>query len=293
MFVKQTKGKYFSDLPKTHVLEDWYYASTKYDGHYWQIHKVGDKVKFFTSGGKELYISNLANDFIVNLKNYDFIIEAEYLGNLTGKLSQRGDAAKSTTYRTNFNKGIKSVMTDKELLVIFDIISLSYNTTALLVDAKTKFEKRVKHLTMFGGVSKFAILVHNTLIAKETMKEFLSTQLSEGFEGAYYKSPEHIHTGKRVNTAIKAKQRPTADLLCVDVEEGSEKYVGMIGSLVLVDSKGRTVKVGSGLSDADRMKPFDYYIGKVIEIDYEQILNTYVQATYVRERNDKTDKDIT
>ena len=45
----------------------------------------------------------------------------------------------------------------------------------------------------------------------------------------------------------------------------------MIGSLVLKDSKGRIVKVGSGLDDNDRSKKQPDFIGKVIEVEYEQI----------------------
>ena len=100
------------------------------------------------------------------------------------------------------------------------------------------------------------------------------------------------HQGKRVNHAIKLKGRLTADLYCLGSNIGEGKYKGMLGSLVLKDSKGRLVCVGSGLDDVDRNKGLSYFVGKVIEIEYEQIQDTYIQPTYIRIREDKTKEEI-
>ena len=79
---------------------------------------------------------------------------------------------------------------------------------------------------------------------------------------------------------VKIKAVLDADLLCVDVEEGSGKYRGKVGALVLETSCGRLrVKVGTGLSDLDRAKPFDYYVGKVIEIQYNEFIKSKVKST--------------
>ena len=98
--------------------------------------------------------------------------------------------------------------------------------------------------------------------------------------------------GKRQNTAIKDKgTRLTADLKCIDIIGGEGKYQGLIGSLVLINSSGVTVNVGSGMSDFDRQKPYDYYIGKIVEIKYEQVIDTYIQPIFICVREDKTKED--
>ena len=72
----------------------------------------------------------------------------------------------------------------------------------------------------------------------------------------------------------------------------------MVGSLVLQESTGRLVSVGSGMSDEDRNKPSSYFVGKVVEIEYEQIADTYIQPTFgsdtvgVTLRLDKTEEEI-
>ncbi len=66
----------------------------------------------------------------------------------------------------------------------------------------------------------------------------------------------------------------------------------MIGALLLEDSKGRVVSVGSGLSDDQRRVNSMYFVGRVIEIEYEQILDTYIQPIIKCIRADKTAEDI-
>ena len=114
-----------------------------------------------------------------------------------------------------------------------------------------------------------------------------------GWEGVFAVHASHVYQpGRRVNTAVKIKARPTADLRCIQVLEGEGKYAGMIGSLRLRDSEGREVDVGSGLSDADRDPANTVkFLAAIIEIKYEQILDTYIQPTFERIREDKNCPD--
>ena len=102
----------------------------------------------------------------------------------------------------------------------------------------------------------------------------------EGGEGAIIKKLDAVWKDGTSKDLVKIKAVLDADLLCVDVEEGSGKYKGKVGALVLETSCGRLrVKVGTGLSDLDRAKPFDYYVGKVIEIQYNEFIKSKVKST--------------
>jgi DNA ligase-1 len=122
----------------------------------------------------------------------------------------------------------------------------------------------------------------------------LKEATSSGYEGIVMKNPmwEWKSTKSRTVDFCKWKRRPTADLLCISTTEGTGKYEGMIGALVLQDSKGRVVQVGSGLNDDDRLVEPDNFIGNVVEIEYEQIMETYIQPTFITIRLDKTKEDI-
>ena len=89
----------------------------------------------------------------------------------------------------------------------------------------------------------------------------------------------------------KYKPRPTADLICIKEVGGTGKYKGFIGSLLLQDSRGLQVNVGSGLTDIDR-QAWGFYKNRVVEIEYEQVIDTYIQPVFLHVREDKTIDEI-
>ena len=123
---------------------------------------------------------------------------------------------------------------------------------------------------------------------------FHTKTVADGWEGTVcIDHQQHWKASKsRPHTQIKRKDRRDADLLCIGWKGGTGKYKGLIGSLTLRDSKGRVVDVGSGLSDAERRKTPSDYVDSVIEIVYEQMLDTYIQQIFVRVREDKTKEEI-
>lgn len=274
-FIPQCKGKDISDVPASKLLKSGWYYGIKYDGNYVQIHKELGVIRFFTSGGEEFYLPEVADELL--LYSDDFIIECEYIAESLGRLGDRRKAAKLTTYRTEFKKGIRSkAVIGRDTFKVFDVIDLTKS-----------FKDRKDFLTLFRK-GDFCNPVSYS-IPMDLDKTISETFTRMGYEGIFFKHETHMYLpGKRVNLGIKDKgSRPTADLLCIDVIGGTGKYHGQVGSLELRDVSGRLVSVGSGLSDSDRAKPYDYYIGKTIEIAYEQILITYIQPTFICVREDK------
>ena len=305
--IKQCKGKDLAKVPKSKLLLSDWFPSIKYDGNYVQIHKIGNTVKFFTSGGKEFYFDLVAHHLIEMNPVTNFIIECEWIAETDGKLGARTKCS-TGSYRANYAKGIKSKVNNEAIrFMAFDI--LQFDSSTITMSEKAMFKDRIKFFNMLEfpmqivPVSKYEKSFDLNDI---NIKSFIN----EGYEGIFIKHATHIQEeGKRVNTAIKLKDRPTADLLCIDVLAGEGKYEELIGSLVLKDKEGRIVSVGSGLDDNQRgadiylytdkgkslyklgVEP-DWYIGKVIEIKYEQIIDTYIQPTFVRVREDKGPSDI-
>lgn len=277
--IEQSKGRDKTSLEIHKLPKEGWYWSIKYDGHYVQIHKRGKEVKFFTSGGKEFYLPEVAKELLQN--DEDFILEAEYIGESFGKLGDRRKAAKLTTYRTEFSKGIVSKTNpSKDKFKVFDAINVWIPFIERLY-----FLKSLKLGSYLERVNYYPE-VNLTDINSETF-------ISLGFEGLFLKHKSHMYKpGKRQITAIKDKgNRLTADLRCIEVLYGEGKYSNLIGSLLLMDSKGMTVNVGSGMSDFDRSKPHEYYLNKIVEIKYEQIIDTYIQPIFIGVREDKTKED--
>lgn len=108
----------------------------------------------------------------------------------------------------------------------------------------------------------------------EEAQQFYKEKRAEGQEGAILKSMNSTWQAKRVKHHVKMKAEETLDLIVVDWIEGSGKYVGQLGSLVVTDSSGKlVVNVGSGFNDEDRktITP-ETIIGKIVEVKYNEVI---------------------
>ena len=266
-----------------------WYISKKYDGHQVFIVKQSKSVRFFTSQWKEFNIEAIREP--LSRLEEDFVLIGEYLYGCDGKLGSRSLSSKLTTFRTNFKKGITNSEEDESLskIMVFDLLPVSHNNLI----TSMRFVDRFLYLWNMRLPKKIHKVYHTFVSNFEDCIVKADKLVSKGWEGAMLIDPYSIYNaGKRVHHAIKLKGRHTADLLCVGVEEGQGKYEGLIGSLLLKDSKGREVSVGSGLSDYDRaLQPSDF-VGKVIEIEYERIDTTYIQPTFKSIREDKSIEEI-
>ncbi|BBI61605.1 hypothetical protein HSBAA_29110 [Vreelandella sulfidaeris] len=103
--------------------------------------------------------------------------------------------------------------------------------------------------------------------------EFASYQ-EEGFEGAVLKNPKASYSFRRSYNWMKMKSEESADLKIVGYEEGTGKYEGQMGALI-VDFNGVEVNVGSGLTDALRRSMWEdketSLIGRLVEVEYMEV----------------------
>jgi len=292
---KPQKGKAYDKLPKKTINsfnDTLYYVSTKYDGNQIFILVKDNKTRFFTSDWKEFNLPTIGKDLAFGITS-SLVLIGEMSYDSDGKLGSRTKVqGKITTERVNFNKRLPcSLDEDKVTIMLFDMLEVS--TQGIPIN-DLDFTVRYNNMKTVEMLAPSQIQVaEQILMTGKEAQSYAKKLVKDGWEGIMLMEPEqHYFLGKRVNHAIKLKYRPTADLLCIDVTDGEGKYEGQIGALVLEDSKGRTVQVGSGLDDVDRLNTNSYYIGKVIEIEYEQIMDTYIQPTFVGIRYDKTKEDI-
>jgi ATP-dependent DNA ligase len=288
MFKQQKAKTYGKDKIKD--LEGLWRLSKKYDGHQIFIQKIGNEVKFFTSNHKPFDIKLIREH--LSQDEYDYILIGEYLYDCDGKLGSRSKSTKVTTFRTNFAKGLENPkeLEENSKIMIFDCIPIFGDGVAFdtpyyqrIIFMQEKVDLNISQLQHEEG----------TLCKLQDGLENVDKWVSNGWEGGMLIRPdEHYYPGKRVHHAVKLKGRHTADLLCIDTTEGDGKYQGMIGSLTLRDKAGRVLNVGSGLCDVARSCTPDNYIGKVIEIQYERIDETYIQSVYIGAREDKNEEEI-
>lgn len=185
-------------------------------------------------------------------------------GNLTFKLVDKKDEFASTDQRLYFE--------------VWDSLTLQEFEAGISARPYTqRFGEAIRIAFPTKSINPVpSFKVYSLKEAEDIARDYMK----EGYEGAILKKSDSIWKDGTSKDLIKIKAVLDADLLCVDVEEGSGKYKGKVGALVLETSCGRLrVKVGTGLTDKDRDKPFDYYIGKVIEIQYNEFIKSKSKST--------------
>lgn len=112
-------------------------------------------------------------------------------------------------------------------------------------------------------------------------KSLANKYIEDGFEGGILKRADLKFENKTSKYQLKIKAELDCDLRCVGIEPGTGKYEGMIGALVLeTDDKYLKVNVGTGLTDKDREKDTSEYLGKVIEVKYNELITNKTNNTY-------------
>ena len=111
--------------------------------------------------------------------------------------------------------------------------------------------------------------------------QLLDEQMKEGEEGIMINIYDAPYEFKRTNNLLKCKKFQSCDLRVVGFEEGTGKYIGMLGALIC-EYKDGTVKVGSGLTDELR---------KEIWKDTSKYENIIIEVSYFEETKDSTGKE--
>jgi len=285
-FIPQYKGK---DLNKvvSSAMKSTYYSGIKFDGNYIQIHKFGNEVMLFTSGGKPFRLKDLEEEIVFLNISYDFIIETEYIGITSGKLGSRGQCT-TTTWRTNYSKGFDNYAKGAHFKV-FDLLYLSDSATVYhdCVKYQKDFKGRLELLESLAFNTNLSLVQFDEMPLEEA-KKFSERLCEQGYEGTFNFHSSHIYRDKgRSNLGIKIKDLPTADLLCIGVKY-SDINPEDIGSIICTDKSGRQVAV-AGLRHELKGKEPSYFISRVIEVYYESMgVNTYVQPRFKCFRDDKT-----
>lgn len=108
----------------------------------------------------------------------------------------------------------------------------------------------------------------------ETLMKLCDKHIANGFEGAMIKDANSKYAFKRTYDWQKVKRFHSIDVLVVDTIEGTGKYEGMVGALVIeYQYKGKTIKckVGSGFTDEQRQLGHHYWTGIIVEVKYQEI----------------------
>ena len=228
------------------------------------------KVDQFSRNGKELLnFPKIKSQLSTISKSISFpvVLDGEVM-------SSSFQALMSQLYRK------EDIQTDDSVLYLFDIIDLdsfkngySKMIQALRVDDLEKLIPELDNVKVLEN--KFVDL--STEQGRIEYKIFNKKCVESGKEGIMIKDPDAPYECKRTRSWLKLKPVMTLDLQIVDIQEGTDKYVGKLGALIcrgIEDDKEISVNVGSGFTDEQRELYWDNkydVIGKIAEIKCDAI----------------------
>ena len=160
-------------------------------------------------------------------------------------------------------------------LIVFDILPKSEFITG---ESELTYKNRLAPLNELGKSAAELGLKHISVVESlyagsdvSMIDHYLDKMVLEDKEGLMLNRDSKYYR-KRHNGILKVKRFYTVDLKIISVEEGSGRLSGKLGAFV-VDYKGNTLNVGSGMSDENRdefWRNRDSLPGRVIEVKYKE-----------------------
>lgn len=265
-FDVQLANKYF-DKPQF-VEGKTFAVTTKIDGGRIIALKENGQVSFFTRAGQKYEgLVDLEDEMMVFMPDnicLDGEITLQMRGNLSSKEAYK-ETMKIVRTKDKEKHGVK--------MQVFDWMPVEdFKKQQCSIPYK---QRRNKLENIFGDDYHnymFFELLPLLYVGDDTsvIPQLLDEQIKEGEEGVMINIYDAPYEFKRTNNLLKCKKFQSCDLRVVGFEEGTGKYVGMLGAFIC-DYKGGTVKVGSGLTDELRKeiwKDTSKYKDVIIEVSY-------------------------
>ena len=249
------------------------YVQLKMDGMRFNAIVRDGKCEFRSRNGKEIQLlGNLEQEFIALAGDVDCVFDGELLVMLPGD-HQFADRQTGNGILNKANKG--TISADQAALVhatVWDVIPyVLFGDGYCGTPYSTRFSSLKKLVDQIPSKDKKIWLVSSDIVenideANAKFEEYLAL----GLEGIILKDGSGAWEDKRAKHQIKFKGELECDLKIVGVEEGTGKYAGMLGAILLESSDGVIkVRAGSGLSDGQRKDLWGQnLVDKIVAIKY-------------------------
>ena len=241
------------------------FITEKLDGmRVWCIVDDNGDVELYTRQGKLVEGCVDIEKAVVSLGLTNIILDGELLAH--GEDINYSNVYKETIKRAKNKNEIKNGLA----FHVFDVISMEeYKNKA----GVARYSERRKFL---DSIAENEFLKIVPLIYKgdniDDILRILDEYRFKGAEGLMC-NLNKAYEFKRSKGCLKLKVMQSCDLEIIGFQEGTGKFVGKLGALV-VDFKGNSVCVGTGLSDLDRQYIWDNkdnLLGRVVEVKYFEI----------------------
>lgn len=240
------------------------------------VNRTAGTARFYSRNGKEFTSFDHLKPAVLKLPALP--------GGLNDSFVLDGEVVSGT-----FNATVSSVRKKKVAAVdavfhVFDILP----TACFYTDDKKGYEPAgtyAERLAILERVLTLEGVIRHVpvyLVTSEEQVHALYAQFQAGgLEGVIVKDLEGLYHRRRNHGWMKIKAEESVDVPVVGAFEGTGKYVGMLGGLI-VDFNGVQVNVGGGISDQQREEFWSAYradrnhsgselLGRLIEVVYHEV----------------------
>ena len=277
-------------------MEDWdalkypLIVETKYDGVRSLAVSDGTSVRFYSREGREFDECGVIAKQVAQLApGMPFVLDGEFIAVKFNPKSKTCMKNKDSNWP--FSYGLSLVKTQDKTAqeveehlgyIVWDVVDHEYFTSQGLRGRALDLTARKAQLTglferrglFFGNLKQAPNYV---CTEKQQVLDFFQKMLGDGQEGAMIKDPTKPYEFKRSNAVLKLKEFFSMDLRVVGFEEGTGKYVGMLGALHVADDEGKIrTKVGSGYTDSDRLELYVELLtgrlqGQIVQVSAQEV----------------------
>lgn len=230
-------------------LPQYLYVEPKYDGVRALIIKEDEEVQVFSRNGERMWFLEDVLQKCSIPKN--IVLDGEVFYKSWNETMKR------------VNRGI----VDGLRVYVFDIVPYSEYKAGKSKDTLIK-RKHLLRKVLSNAKCGILKLTPYYLVPSSQVHSYMDRFLKEGYEGAMCKDPNSYYVLTRSKAWIKFKKVDVDTYKIIGVEEGSGKYRGALGALVV--QRGSVVfKVGSGFSDSQRKEFWlhrNELIGQCVEV---------------------------
>lgn len=117
------------------------------------------------------------------------------------------------------------------------------------------FEARIDKMKAIAKHRYIKTLRQTKVKDNQWLNKQLQKVTGKGGEGLMVRMPGSKYEKKRSGTLLKIKIFHDSEAKVIDHQEGTGKYVGMMGALIVKNDKGVTFRVGTGFTDKERANP--------------------------------------
>lgn len=256
-------------------------GSIKANGVRVWIDTVPARPSYISRSGKLYENFHILNkDSITLAKELQRRYNLEEMPTLDGEVTFEGEDFQDQMRQV---RRIKDMDPSKFRLVLFDCPSLPFDQA----ERSYILTEMIEELHKEGVLTKTSFTEEVVFDDFDDFKKyFLDVVFKRKLEGLVLKKSDENYEFRRSKFWCKVKDWFSADLKVIGVEEGTGKYEGMLGALI-VDFNGVSVRVGSGYSDTQRVSFFrDPPV--IVEVEYKTVTKdgSMQHPSFVKERED-------